>query len=142
MHKGVSLSTAEAEYVAATEAAKDVMWVRHLLTAVGMTPKQPTRFFEDNEACIHMSKNPVISGRNKHMELRAHYIRELRQKNCAVLEPCSSQDQVADIFTKNLPKPAFMRHRRMLLKGLQLSFSNKDKGKTYRDALTMGLDEN
>lgn len=51
------LSTAEAEYVAATEAAKELIWLRNLLTELGLAQPNPSILHEDNQACVHMATN-------------------------------------------------------------------------------------
>jgi hypothetical protein len=123
LHAAVALSTAEAEYCAATEAAKHIRWVRSLISF--MLPKiklSPTAIYEDNAACRSMVTCAQISGRNKHFELKQHYIRQLADKGVVTLREISTQDQLADIFTKSLARPAFEKHRSSLLLGLSLDF--------------------
>lgn len=52
-------------------------------------------------------KNPVFHGRTKHIKIKFHFIREVQQSNEVLLVHCSSQNQLADIFTKSLPKERF-----------------------------------
>jgi hypothetical protein len=115
MQKRVALSTAEAEYRAATIATKEVIWLRRLLGELGMPQLSPTRIFEDNKACIQMVENPVISLRNKHIEIDAHFIRDHHELGDISIEHISSVNQRADIMTKNLPGPAFAKHTGMLM---------------------------
>ena len=115
MQKRVALSTAEAEYRAATLATKDVVWLRRLLKELGMEQTRPTKIYEDNQACIKMIENPIISERNKHVELDAHYIREQYLLKQIVPVKVGTTEHVADLLTKNLPGPAFQRHTRRLL---------------------------
>ena len=119
MHASCSMSTAEAEYVAATEAAKQLKWIHYLLTDIGISVPLPIPCYEDNDACRQMCNNHVISGRNKHVELKQHYIREQVQARFMTMLNVDTADQIGDIFTKNLPKPSFTRHRRVLLHGLE-----------------------
>ena len=62
----VCLSTAEAEYVAATEATKDVLWFRGMLAELGFEDSSPSMVHEDNQACVAMIRNHIVSGRNRH----------------------------------------------------------------------------
>ena len=62
----VCLSTAEAEFVAATHACKDVVWLRNVLREVSFPHPGPAVVFEDNQACVAMIKNHSVSGRNRH----------------------------------------------------------------------------
>ena len=112
---GVKLSTAEAEYVCATQACKEIMWIKHLLTELEKCQKYPVVINEDNQACICMSKNPVVSGRNKHMEIKMHYVRECVRKNEVALRYIGTRDQLADILTKNLASPLFLPLREKIL---------------------------
>ena len=123
LHAAVALSTAEAEYCAATEAAKHIKWVRSLVSF--MLPKislPPTVIYEDNAACRAMVTCAQISGRNKHFELKQHYIRQLASEGVITLREVGTLEQIADIFTKSLARPAFEKHRAALLFGLTLTF--------------------
>ena len=113
------LSTAEAEYCAATEAGKHIKWVASLVKF--LLPKikiPPALLYEDNEACRSMVTCAQISGRNKHFELKQHFIRELHQQKVVRLLKISTANQIADIFTKALARPAFENFRASLLNGI------------------------
>ena len=117
LHATVSLSTAESEYIAACEAAKEIQWLRSLLLFLGCAQTAPTVLHEDNQAAINMIENPVVSGRNKHVQLRCHYVRQLHRDRVIVLRYIGTADQVADSLTKILPRPAHEAQRRSLLDG-------------------------
>ena len=91
------------------------MWVKHLLKKLDKCQKYPVIINEDNQACISMSKNPVVSGRNKHMEIKMHYVRECVKKNEVSLRYIGTRDQLADILTKNLPSPIFVPIREKIM---------------------------
>ena len=110
LQKRVALSTAEAEYRAATLATKVVVWMRRLLGEVGFPQTSPTPMYEDNEACVKMVENPIVSKRNKHIELDCHYIRQEYKLGSIRMVRVGTTDQRADLMTKNLPRPAFVRH--------------------------------
>ena len=118
------MSSAEAEYTAATEAGKQVKWVRSLLQfAMPNTALKATPMFEDNAACRTMATCARVSGRNKHFELRQHYIRELVAAGIVSLREIGTADQTADILTKPLARPGFEKHRSQLLNGLPGGFA-------------------
>eukprot|EP00253_Pinus_taeda_P025571 PITA_25571 len=73
----VALSTAEAEYVAATAAACQAVWMRRILRSLGQEQGKATVIFCDNSSAIALSKNSVFHKRTKHIDTRFHYIREL-----------------------------------------------------------------
>ena len=90
------------------------MWLRHLLAEIGLV--QPTTLFhEDNAACIKMATNAIVSGRNKHMELKMHFVREKVEALDISLQYVSTRAQRADLLTKNLPRPAFEKFRAQLM---------------------------
>ena len=141
LHASISLSTAEAEYTAATEAGKHVLWVQHLLAfMLPSVPSQPAIMFEDNAACRIMASRKQVSGRNKHFELKQHYIRYLVRVNKIVMRAVDTKDQIADVFTKPLARPAFEVHRDALLHGLPAKFSacRVDKGAEHATGATKG----
>ena len=61
----------------------------------------------DNNSAVSISKNPVFHGRTKHITIKFHFIREVQQSNEVLLVHCSSENQLANIFTKSLPKERF-----------------------------------
>ena len=71
----VCLSTAEAEFIAATEATKDVMWIRGLLQELSLDSKLPSTVYEDNQACVSMINNSAVSPRNRHFAVKMAWLR-------------------------------------------------------------------
>ena len=112
---GVKLSTAEAEYVCAMQATKEIMWLRHMLEELHLGVAGPVVIYEDNQACIKMAENPIVSGRNKHMCTKMHYIRERIREKDVRLQYIPTKDQMADILTKNLPSHKFIPLREKML---------------------------
>ena len=70
---------------------------------------------EDNEGTKAMAKNPLSSGRSKHIDVRWHFIRELVEKKELKVVNVASEWQHADILTKALHVKLFKRHRKALL---------------------------
>ena len=103
----VTLSTAEAEYVALSIATQETVWIRRLLSDLTMTQDQATVLMEDNQAAICIGKNPVSHARTKHIDVRYHYIREALNKGIIDLQYCPTHKMLADILTKPLPKNRF-----------------------------------
>ena len=61
----------------------------------------------DNSSTIKLSKNPIMHGRSKHIDVRFHVLRDLTRDGVITLLHCRSQDQLADIMTKPLPQIVF-----------------------------------
>ena len=110
----VTLSSAEAEYIAASQCAQTVLYIRHLLRYLGYEQLTRTVLFEDNEACIKMSRNPVNPDAAKHIDTRMYRLRELVQDKLIWLEKTPTHLNVADALTKSLSSPAFHTHREYL----------------------------
>lgn len=110
----VTLSSTEAEYVAASLCSCQAIWLRRLMETVQQQQRGPTTIFCDNVSAIKISKNPVLHARSKHIDVRYHFLRELCNDGVIDLVFCKSQDQVADILTKPLKQDTFVKLRGML----------------------------
>ena len=107
----VALSTAEAEYIALSQAAQEAMWLRQLFSDLQSEPCGPTVLHEDNQAAICLSKNPQGHGKSKHIEIKYHFIREQVKNGAIKLQYCQTSDMVADVLTKGLAKDKFEKLR-------------------------------
>ncbi|TXG65249.1 hypothetical protein EZV62_006524 [Acer yangbiense] len=110
----VTLSTTEAEFVAAASCACQVVWMRRILEKLGHTQGDSTTIFCDNSSTIKLSKNPVMHGRSKHIDVRFHFLRDLTKEGAVELIHCGTQDQVADVMTKPLKLDLFLKMRELL----------------------------
>ena len=75
-HQTLGASSMEAEYIAGAEAIKDVVWLRNLLTQMGLVQKDPTSVFVDNQAAICLTGNHSTHARSRHIDIRHLIIRE------------------------------------------------------------------
>ncbi len=110
----VALSSTEAEYIALSSAAQQAIWLRRLLTELGMDNSHPTPIWEDNQGAICLLNNPVAHKKSKHIQIRHHYIREWVADKSIELHYVPTSDMTADLLTKALPKQAFQRLRKTL----------------------------
>ncbi|KAM6542578.1 hypothetical protein CsatB_007025 [Cannabis sativa] len=88
-------------------ATSEVTWILALLKDLGISPKIPATLYCDNTAAMHISENPVYHERTKHVEIDCHFIREKVQQGSLKLLHVSSQQNLADIFTKALLLSSF-----------------------------------
>ena len=88
----VALSSTEAEYTSATEAACEGVWLRKLLNDLGRKQEGSTTIYCDNMSAIALTNNPVFHARSKHIDLRHHFIRDLVQKEEIQLEFISTNE--------------------------------------------------
>ncbi|MFO0359371.1 MAG: reverse transcriptase domain-containing protein, partial [Flavobacteriales bacterium] len=100
----IALSSTEAEYLAATHATKEAIWLRHLLLDLGFVPSGPTTIFEDNQSCIAIARNPAHHARTKHFDIQHHFVREKMELKEVDLVYCPTSDMLADMLTKALPR--------------------------------------
>ena len=107
----MALSSCEAEYIAAANAACQGVWLARLLgDFIGSEPGAP-ELKVDNMSAIALSKNPVYHDRSKHIDTRYHYIRECIDGNRFVIGHVSTEKQVADMLTKALGRVRFQELR-------------------------------
>uniref|UniRef100_A0A5S6QJM5 Reverse transcriptase Ty1/copia-type domain-containing protein n=1 Tax=Trichuris muris TaxID=70415 RepID=A0A5S6QJM5_TRIMR len=105
----VALSSTEAEYMAASCACRELLWLRVLLEDLGIPANGPTMIFKDNQACIKMADSNWSGARTKHIDVCYHHLRDLREQNVITLQYCPSNNMLADILTKPLCKEKFLR---------------------------------
>jgi hypothetical protein len=98
----VALSTTEAEYIAAVEAGKEIVWMRNILHEFGFALNTPTTLHIDNQSAISVSKNPEHHGRMKHLDLRFYWLRDVVSDKIIAPSFIPTAEQVADILTKPL----------------------------------------
>ncbi len=110
MQKTIAPSTAEAEYYSASEMAVEIIYLRNLIRNMGLPQEDDTPVYKDNTACIEWG-NHIIGGREraKHIDIRKHFAHETIQNRHMRLIRVSTDEQLADIFTKALPYPQFER---------------------------------
>jgi len=110
----VSLSTSDAEFVAANLACQQAIYLRKTSINFGFPQTKATLLYENNLACVAMSENPVRRKFSCHIDIRQYYVRELVLNGFIKLVPLHTHKMVADTLTKNLPSPAFVGHRQIM----------------------------
>lgn len=102
----VAASTTEAEYMAAASAVKEALWLRNLLTDLGLS--YPTISIKaDSQSAIKLLKNPVFSMRSKHIDVIYHFARERVTRKDVSFSYTKTEGMVADALTKPVPKIKF-----------------------------------
>lgn len=111
----VAQSTAESEYIALAATANEVKWWTMLLAEIGFDVPQPVTILVDNTATKAMGENPVHHNRSKHINVKYHATRDYVKQGLIELQWVRSQDNVADILTKPLPRDTFSKCRGALI---------------------------
>ena len=99
----VSRSNTESEYRALVDATVELLWLRWLITDMGVPQQGPTFLHCDNRSAIQISYNYVFHEHTKHIENDCHFIRRHLLSNTLLLRYVSTTKQPTDIFTKTLP---------------------------------------
>ena len=99
----VAISTIEAEFVAASDASREVIWLKRLFSELTGTSLKP-RLYIDNEAAIKLAHNPEYPRRTKHIRIRHFFVRECVNDNELEVYKIGTNEQLADILTKPVEK--------------------------------------
>ena len=100
----VVLSTTEAEYMAITRAAQQILWMYSVMSEVGFPQPRPALLYRDNAGAITLTKNTKHNARVKHINIRHYYIHERVDDGDIVVQHVPTSDNLADIFMKTLGK--------------------------------------
>ena len=124
MQSTISLSTTEAECVALSSALRDVIFLVELVQEFELhgapipksdKPLITCRTFEDNVGALELANNPKLRPRTKHIAVQFHHFRSYVQRKLITVQHASTTEQIAGIFTKALPRPAFLHLRSKLM---------------------------
>lgn len=110
----MALSSCEAEFMAATETAKQAIWLASLLGEIYGNESNKVMIRINNKSAIALTKNPVFHGRSKHIHKRYHFIRECIENGWVDVEHVAGVKQKADILTKALGRIKFKEMRELI----------------------------
>ncbi|KAJ1597714.1 hypothetical protein NDA14_001839 [Ustilago hordei] len=108
--KCVSLSAVEAEFIAATEATREVLFLKQLLRSIGIATDLPT-VYSDNTGCIQVSKDPAQHWKLKHIDTKYHFVRNNVQEGRVQIKYVDTTRNLADILTKPIGRQAMQQAR-------------------------------
>ena len=106
----MTLSTCEAEYVAAVEASQELAWLRELLAGIGYRQTTASPLLCDNNGAIVVSSDPAFHTKLKHTPIKYLFMWERVAQGQIYLWHVASKDNVADAFMKPLPQKLFEQH--------------------------------
>ena len=109
------LSTAESEWYAASEAGKELLYLRIIMREFGFPQLGPMHLYEDSRAFITMTENPSNRKGVRHIDSREHFVDQLVKDRIVKLVHCRTNKIVADALTKNLSVPAFEQRKATML---------------------------
>jgi hypothetical protein len=106
----VTLSVTEAELVAATQCAQDMLFNMGILESMGLKVKKPMILEIDNKGAVDLSHNWSAGGWTRHVEVRQYFLQDLKEEKVILLKRILGDSNSSDLFTKNLPGPLFEKH--------------------------------
>ena len=112
----VATSSTEAEYVAASDAAREAIWLKGFMTEIAGIFKDADIACDavplsiDNASAVKLTKNPEFHARTKHIDIRHHFIRGAVLRGEIKPEWISGKDNPADLLTKPLHRVTFAKH--------------------------------
>jgi hypothetical protein len=95
----VALSTTEAEYVAASHACKEAVWLKGLFGEFGRM-QDKVKLLCDSQSAIHLAKNPAYHSKTKHIPIKYHFVRQVIDEGGVSLEKVHTKENCTDMFTK------------------------------------------
>lgn len=98
----VSLSSAEAEYVALSETCKETIWISRVADHFDVKFPKPVTIFTDSQSAIAMVNNHRFSHRTKHIDTKYHFVKDMVEKGIVILKYHPSTTNIADMMTKPL----------------------------------------
>ena len=112
----VTSSSTEAEYIAASEAVKEAVWIRNFLIALGVVQgaSNPLDVYCDNNGAIAQAKEPRQHQKNKHILMQYHLIRQFVDQGDIKLCKVHTDANISDPLTKPLPQPKHEAHLRAM----------------------------
>jgi hypothetical protein len=108
-------STCEAEYYAMCQLTRQVLWLRNLRIELGhQSPNETIQAYSDNQSALKFSRNQTKKSNMKHIDLKLYFTKEAIDRKQIVYDYISTDEMVADIFTKVLDKTKFITNRNRL----------------------------
>ena len=114
--RSVTLSSTEAEYVAVSEVMTEILFIREILEFLGVEIDFPILVHVDNIGAIYLAQQAGTSIRTKHVDTRYHFVREYIEDGVVKVIFVKSEDNDADLMTKNLADEKFQKHSEKLMK--------------------------
>ena len=103
----VALSTTEAEYMAATQACKEAVWIQRLMEELSHKQERTTLYC-DNQSALHIARNPAFHSKTKHIGIQYHFVREVVEEGSVDMQKIHTKDNLADVMTKPINADKFI----------------------------------
>ena len=104
------MSVTEAELFAAVQCAQDMLYVMRLLESMDLKVKKPMILHVDSKGAVDLANNWSVGGRTRHVEVKQHFLRDLKEQGLIRVEWLPTDENESDLFTKNLGGPEFNKY--------------------------------
>lgn len=111
-----ALSSTESEFVSLANVSKEILWLIKLFNDFQFKNITPVTVFEDNLPCINMLTNERLNSKLKHVDVKYNFVKEMINDNIINVQYCPTNLNIADMFTKPLPKIPFINLRSKMMK--------------------------
>ena len=106
----VATSTSEAEFIAAAEAGKQILYLRSILDEIGVPQEKATTLYEDNQGALLMANAQRPTKRTKHMDIRHFALQDWVERDLIILKRINTSDNYSDVMTKQVGRSLNYRH--------------------------------
>ena len=103
----MATSTTEAEYVAATQASKEAVWLKIIMEEL-RHEQESIPLFCDSQSALHLARNPAFHSRSKHIRVQYHFVREKVEEGTVDMQKIHTKDNLADFLTKAVNTDKFI----------------------------------
>ncbi|GJW63030.1 retrotransposon protein, putative, ty1-copia subclass [Tanacetum coccineum] len=112
----IAMSATESEYIAASEAAMEAVWIRKFISGLGIVPtiNEPINMYCDNSAAVHYANEPGVQRGARHYLRKYHYVRESVALGEIKILKVHTDNNLADPFTKALSNRKLTQHARSM----------------------------
>ena len=111
----IAQSSTEAEFTAAADAGKYILYLRSLLAEIGLMQEDATILFEDNQGALLMANAQRPTKRTRHMDIKAFGLQDWVQRDLLCLKRIATADNYSDAMTKNVGRTLFYRHMNFVM---------------------------
>ena len=110
MQRIIALLVTEAEVIAMIQCVQEMLYVMKILESMQLTVKKPMIVYVNNKGAVDLANGWSIGGGTKHIDVRLMFIRQLKEQGIVAVKWKSGNENVADIFTKNVDNTLFQKH--------------------------------
>ena len=124
------MSSTEAEFTAAAEAGKYILYVRSILEEIGLPQQSATVLYEDNQGALLMANAQQPTKRTRHMDIKTFVLQQWVERDLIRLKRISTSDNYSDVLTKATGRTLFHRHMNYILGKIPPAYIHENSDRT------------